>query len=259
MMRFLFFAYFLFLSLKEVKSQNRLQDNNSIGWLAMFNTIKWSSKWSSHLEFQYRRADFVKHAQQNLYRFGINYDALPNAQIRFGFATVTTFPYGDYPINTFGKTFGENRFFEMIALHQKLYSLQMTHRLMLEQRWIRKFSAPSVEKADDVSYSNRFRYMFKAQLPVGARKEKKSYLAAFDELFVSFGKNVGENVFDQNRTGFLVGRSFNNVFKLEGGYFCQILQLSREIESKNVIQYNQGFIINSYFNFNKSGLKPKKI
>jgi hypothetical protein len=252
MMRFLFFTYFLVLSLKEVKSQNRLQDNNSIGWLAMFNTIKWSSKWSSHLEFQYRRADFVKHAQQNLYRFGINYDALPNAQIRFGFATVTTFPYGDYPINTFGKIFGENRLYEMITFQQKLSSLQLTHRLMLEQRWTKKFSSKELEKPDLTSYTNRFRYMFRAQLPIGFKKEKKSYFAAFDELFLSFGKNVGENIFDQNRTGLLFGRTLSNSVRLEGGYFCQIVQLSREVDNKNVIQYNQGFIVNSHFTFNRN-------
>jgi len=242
----------MFVLLQETISQNRLQDKNNIGWLGIFNTVKLNKKWSTHFEFQYRRAEFIQHSQQNLYRAGVNYDALPNAQIRFGFATVTTFPYGDYPINAFGKTFGENRFFEMVALHQKLFTLQLTHRLMLEQRWIRKFSAQSVEKADGISYSNRFRYMFRAQLPVGVRKEKKSYLAAFDELFVSFGKNVGENIFDQNRTAFLIGRSFSKVFRVEGGYFCQILQLSREIENKNLIQYNQGFVINSYFNIDAS-------
>lgn len=255
-MRKLFFLIIIAFWQQDIKSQNRLQDDNSIGWLGTFSTIKLSNNWSGHLEFQYRRADILQHAQQNLYRIGINYDGLQNAQIRFGFATVTTFPYGDYPINSFGKTFGENRLFEMIAFQQKLSSLQLTQRLMLEQRWIKKFSSSTIEKSDGVSFSNRFRYLIRAQLPIGFNKEKKSYLAAFDELFVSFGKNVGENIFDQNRSAFLIGRSFNSFFRIEGGYFCQILQLSREIENKNVLQYNQGFIVNSYFNINAS--KPKK-
>jgi hypothetical protein len=251
MKRCLIFCVIFFFSTL-LSAQSRLSDNNSIGWFGFFNTLKWNKAWSAHLEFQYRRDDFISAAQQNLYRVGINYDGLPNTQIRFGFATATTYPYGEYPINAFGKIFGENRFYEMIAFQQKLSSLQLTNRLMLEQRWTKKFSSKELEKPDLTSYTNRFRYMFRAQLPIGFKKEKKSYFAAFDELFLSFGKNVGENIFDQNRTGLLFGRTLSNSVRLEGGYFCQIVQLSREFDNKNVIQYNQGFIVNSHFTFNRN-------
>jgi len=96
------------------------------------------------------------------------------------------------------------------------------------------------------------------QMPLGKQKIQKSYAAAYDEVFIGFGKNVGENIFDQNRTGLLLGRTFNKVFRMEGGYFCQIVQLSREIENKNLIQYNQGFIINSYFNIDASHRKKNQ-
>jgi hypothetical protein len=84
--------------------------------------------------------------------------------------------------------------------------------------------------------------------------DKEWYAAAYDEIFIGFGKNVNENVFDQNRVGLLIGYRFNKKWRIEGGYFNQIVQLPREITlpgsstGQNVFQYNSGFIINTYWN-----------
>ena len=73
-------------------------------------------------------------------------------------------------------------------------------------------------------------------------------MAAYNEIFLGFGKNVNENVFDQNRTGLLVGYRFNDNIRIEGGYLNQTLQLGREVNNRNVFQYNNGIIINANFN-----------
>ena len=67
------------------------------------------------------------------------------------------------------------------------------------------------------------------------------------EIFVGFGKNVGENVFDQNRFALLLGLKLNKQLSLEGGFFSQMLQLPREVQGKNLIQYNRGAGINLYY------------
>ena len=69
---------------------------------------------------------------------------------------------------------------------------------------------------------------------------------------IGFGKNVNDNIFDQNRIGLLVGYRFSTLFRLEGGYFNHILQLAREVDNKNVFQYNQGIIMNAWFNIDWS-------
>jgi hypothetical protein len=71
----------------------------------------------------------------------------------------------------------------------------------------------------------------------------------YNELFFGFGKNVNANVFDQNRIGVLIGYNVNKTFRIEGGYLNQIIQFGREINNKNIFQYNNGLIVNSYFNF----------
>jgi hypothetical protein len=74
----------------------------------------------------------------------------------------------------------------------------------------------------------------------------------YDEIFVGFGKNVNENVFDQNRLAILLGYRFNKKWRIEGGFLNQILQFGREVNNSNVFQYNNGIILNTYFNFDLS-------
>ena len=85
---------------------------------------------------------------------------------------------------------------------------------------------------------------------------KSKYLAQYDLLVVQnmphLVKNVNENIFDQNRLAILLGYRFNKKFRIEGGFLQQIVQLGREVNNRNVFQYNNGIILNSYFNFDLS-------
>ncbi|MCX6293903.1 MAG: DUF2490 domain-containing protein [Sphingobacteriales bacterium] len=231
--------------------QKRLKDNNSIGWYNIFTTTKLNSKWSIHAEFQFRRVDFAKNGQQNLFRTGINFQPDKSILFRLGYANVETFSYGDYPINALGKQFTEHRIFEMISIQNKFHSADLSNRFMLEQRFNGKYSSADLTKEDEYVFLNRIRYMFRLQIPIGCTKSqvKKPYIGFYDEVFLGFGKNVGENIFDQNRIGALLGYKLNETAKFELGYLNQIVQLSREIDSKNVFQYNSGLLANIFLNF----------
>lgn len=241
----------LFLGIICNAQQKRLNDYNNIGWYNIFTTTKLNSKWSIHGEFQFRRVGLVTNGQQNLIRTGINFQPDKSILFRLGYANIETFPYGDYPINGFGKQFTEHRLFEMISLQNKFHSADLTHRFMLEQRFNGKYSSADLTKEDEFVYLNRLRYMFRANIPIGNPKSQRKmpYVSFYDELFVGFGKNVGENIFDQNRIGVLLGYKINDALKLELGYLNQIVQLSREIDNKNVFQYNSGLLANLFFNF----------
>ncbi|MDW8287701.1 MAG: DUF2490 domain-containing protein, partial [Flammeovirgaceae bacterium] len=103
-------------------------------------------------------------------------------------------------------------------------------------------------KEDEFPLMHRIRYMLRLQLPF-KKNDKTAYWAFYNEFFIGFGKNVNANVFDQNRLGMLIGYRWNNTLQLEGGYLNQILQFGRQVEGKNVFQYNNGVIINAYVNF----------
>ena len=233
-------------------AQSRITDHNNIGWYALNTTTKINNKFSVNLEYQWRRNDYISTWQQGLLRFGFNYQVLTNLQLRIGYAWAETFPYGDIPINGMGKDFTEHRIYQAATTNGKLGIVDLSHRFMLEQRWIGRYSVTTLEKEDEFVYNNRVRYMLRGQVPLKGKSitDKTPYAAAYNEIMIGFGENTGENVFDQNRFGLLLGYQFNKNLKIEGGYLNQIIQLGREIDGKNVFQKNNGFIITTSINLN---------
>ena len=230
---------------------SRITDNNDIGWFAYAGTFKLHDKFSIHSEYQFRRDEFITNWQQSLIRVGINYSLNTKVTMRLGYANIETFNYGDFPINSMGKNFTEHRTFQMATIVDKVNKIDLSHRFMLEQRWIGRYTSPLLTREDDWLFIHRLRYMFRAQLPLkgNAIDNNTPYIAAYNEIFIGFGKNVNENIFDQNRLGLLLGYKFSPSLRIEGGYLNQIVQLGREIEGRNVFQYNNGFIFNTVFNF----------
>ena len=241
----------ILIGTNSLAQNNRITNKNVIGWYNYFGTFKLGSRFSLHTEYQFRRDEVVTNWQQSLLRLGVNYQLTDKVQLRGGYAWIETFPYGEIPINAMGKDFTEHRLYQMVTFNDKASIVELSHRMMLEQRWVGRYSQPQFTKEDDFIFSNRFRYMFRMQMPLKGKKigDKTPYVAVYDEVFVGFGKNVNENVFDQNRIGVLAGYRFNQTLRVEGGVLNQIVQLGREVDGRNVFQYNNGVIINCLFNF----------
>ena len=121
---------------------------------------------------------------------------------------------------------------------------------MLEQRFVGRYSSANQTSEDEFHLLQRTRYMIRIQVPLKGTeiKDKTTYLALYDEIFVGFGENVNANVFDQNRIGILLGYRFNKNLRIEGGYLNQTLQFGRQINGQNVFQNNNGLILNANFN-----------
>jgi hypothetical protein len=244
---------FLFLFLfctAAIAQNNRINHNNTIGWYNYFGTFKLSDKFALHTEYQWRRDQLITERQQNLLRLGLNYNLNPKIMFRMGYAWIETFPYGEYPINGLGRDFTEHRIYQMVQLSHKEGIVDFSHRFMLEQRFVGRYSSASTTKEDEFPLLNRARYMMRLQIPLKGReiKDKTPYLAFYDEIFIGFGKNVNANVFDQNRIGILLGYRANKNLRIEGGYLNQTLQFGRQINHQDVFQMNNGLIINANFN-----------
>ena len=251
-MKKLLLVIILFLNGLDSYSQNsRITDPNTIGWYAFTANIKLNNKWSLNSEFQWRRDELIAEPMQNLLRTGINYTVNPKLSIRAGYALAETYNYGDISLNNLGKQFTEHRFWQMVNLSDKIRNFELSHRFMLEQRWIGRYSNALLEKEDQFVYSNRFRYMFRIQIPFKGNSigDNTPYAAVYDELLIGFGKNVNENVFDQNRLGIILGYRFSSKIRIEGGYLNQIVQLSREVNGSNVFQNNKGILVSTILNF----------
>ena len=238
----------LLLFVIDLFAQNdRVNDHNYLNWIQTFNTISLNKKWSLHLEYQWRRTEGLKYWQQSLLRLGTNYKLNDNVTAHIGYAWIETFPYGDYPIANNG-TFPEHRIYEQISFRQPINKFLFTHRFRIEQRWLGRVTPGTDREIEDWVFVHRFRYQFRTQYPFYTKGDKEFYGAAADEIFIGAGRNVGTNIFDQNRIFLLTGYKFNKRFSLEGGYFNQTLQQGRRVNEKTIMQRNNGWLISSYLN-----------
>jgi hypothetical protein len=139
----------------------------------------------------------------------------------------------------------------MIQLAHKEGIVDLSHRFMLEQRFVGRYSSATKTTEDEFPLLHRMRYMIRLQIPLKGNeiKDKTPYVALYDEIFIGFGENVNANIFDQNRIGVLLGYRFNKNLRLEGGYLNQTLQFGRQINGQNVFQTNSGLVLNAHFNF----------
>lgn len=246
-MRIVFLLFFLCFVVQSVVGQStRLKEYNSIGWYNYFGTFKLTEKWGIHSDYQFRRNEWISSWQQSLLRVGINYELTPKLQLRAGYGWIETFPYGTYTLNGLGKDFTEHRLFQAVTHQDRVGKFGLSHRFMLEQRWVGSYTDAALSREDNYPLLHRIRYMFRFQRPLKGDeiKSKTPYLAVYNEVFIGFGKNVNENIFDQNRLGVVFGYKLNAQISVEAGYLNQLVQLGREVNSRNVFQFNDGIQVN---------------
>jgi hypothetical protein len=227
-----------------VQAQNdRLRDDNAIYWGQIFSTIKTSDKWDVLVEGQFRRTDQFT-PQQNLYRTALQYRVNPQVSFALGYAYIETFTYGDVPIAPNG-TFPEHRTYQQAILRQSVNKFGFTHRFRIEQRWLGR-RAPD-QSLEDWFFLHRFRYMFRLQHPL--TQDGKIYAAAADEIFIGAGKQLGVNIFDQNRIQLLLGARFSPHIAIEAGYINQTLMQGRRVNDRTIMQHNNGVSVGLVVSF----------
>lgn len=243
-------ALLLLMAGLTVAAQNdRLRTYGTIGWYNTFATVRLNERWSIHAEYQWRRDGLIAGWQQSLARTGVNYKVNDRVLLRAGYAWIETFAYGTLPINALGRAFTEHRGYQLVQLTERYGRLELQHRLMLEQRFVGRYSDANQRREDEYPLLHRARYMLRLQHPLraAAKGTRSMYAAVYNELFIGFGTQVNANVFDQNRLGVLVGHPISTRVRIEGGYLNQVVQFGRRVEGRPVFQHNNGLIVNAHF------------
>lgn len=241
------FLLLLFASVSQRVNAQRISDPNVIGWYNTYNTINLGKGVSVWLEYSWRRDKIISNWQQSLARGGLQYKFKNGVMATVLYGYIITFPYGDYPAGPY--TIPENRLTEQISWGETKGRLNFSHRFRLEQRWLGKINQKAaVKDITGWNYLNRLRYMGKVSIPVNKKTMDANtlYAAVFDEVFVGFGKNVGQNVFDQNRLFAGAGYKFSSQISIEAGYLSQIVQQGALVTGKPVFQYNSGPSVNLF-------------
>lgn len=241
------------LALSSYAQHQRISDYNTVGWYTYNGDHKLSERWQLHTEYQWRRVDVIRTWQQSLARVGLRYALSAQVHVSLGYTNFVTYPYGRYPSADQGRPVPENRIHQDIDVTNMVGRLQLTHRLRLEQRWLAQLSEVNPRQVASWEYQNRIRYQLSLTYPLRgpAIDPGEFYLNAFDELLISFGRNVGENIFNQNRLSGGVGYQFKTDFQIELNYFNRIL-LHADLEprtQKPIVDYDNGLRLNVNYNF----------
>jgi hypothetical protein len=72
-------------------------------------------------------------------------------------------------LNSFGKEFTEHRIFEMVQLSNKEGIVDFSHRFMLEQRFVGRYSSNNSATEEEFPLFNRLRYLLRLQVPLKGR------------------------------------------------------------------------------------------
>ncbi|WP_188810491.1 DUF2490 domain-containing protein [Hymenobacter cavernae] len=205
----------------------RISDRNNNAWLMYFGDARFAERWSLHTEFQYRRTNGLRDPQQYFYRIGLNYHASEKLMLTAGYVYLLSLPYGDYPDP--GRSW-ERRFYQQLQLEETYGKLGIMHRFRQEQRWLRDAGS------DTYKISNRSRYRIQLTLPIKGKNDEPNtlYVTAYNDLFISYGPNVKQNIFNQNRLYGALGYQFTKATSLELGYLYQIVQH----DDGQVFEYN---------------------
>jgi Protein of unknown function (DUF2490) len=210
---------------------------NVNGWVAWFNDVELSSKWFIDSDFNVRRSGPYDEVSQYLWRASLRRNLTSNVRVALGYAGSDTHPYGDLPI---AFRTPEHRIFEQLQLSHATGRTQWTHRYRLEQRWGGRMALEDGEpQVQNWVRTNRARYLVRATVPLqGPTLDSNEWFVTIgDELYMNWGANIQQNVFDQNRIMGTVGRRIGSRVRLEVGYLEQLIERAngRQLERNHTL------------------------
>ena len=194
---------------KSVSAQQKNVFERPSAWLGLFNQTRITSKWGTWLDIHTRSVDDDGFKPDVLiFRPGLAYYLKDNLRVMAGYAYVQFFaPTGR---NT---NWHEHRPWQQIWWRQDYNGYQTIQWLRLEERYVRRVDKDTLTSHYRFNY--RFRYNFSLNIPLTSKKvePKVPYIVIQDELFINMGRQVGLNIFDQNRffvgLGYMIKPSWN--------------------------------------------------
>jgi hypothetical protein len=239
-------AILLFFGLNSYSQKEIVSQNNA--WIMFYGNHKLSKNWGIHTEYQWRRADFFNSWQQSLMRLGLEYYTNNGIQLTAGYGWIKSFPYGEQPIP---KTFDEHRIWQQLIFRSNYSRIKLDHRYRLEQRFLENWILNSDEKfeLEGFRFKQRVRYRLQVVFPLNNKEmiENTLFFSLYDEIFLGFGKGIGNNIFDQNRLYGALGWRFDENTNVQLGYKNQFIvktdgvQMERNHTFQLGITYNMDF------------------
>jgi hypothetical protein len=236
-MKFLKIFFSLFLFSIGVKAQTEKNvDKQSLLWTRYYNQLELNNKWSVHTEIDNRI--FTNPVTQNSFVSRIQLRGKVTEKIELGaglayFSVATQDP----EVNT-GFHIPEYRLQQDATVKQALGKVNLTHRYMLEERFVHNASKLMLEGG--TTFYLRFRYRVQADFTFW--KKEKHYLKGivYDEIMINGGNKIIKNTFDQNRVYAAVQVGVSPAVALELGYLNSFQERANGVDyfNRDIIRFS---------------------
>jgi len=192
-------------------------------WFGYLNQTRLSNRWGIWFDAQlYTKDHMVRGLYQSELRPGVMFYLNDNTKLAAGYTHLNNFPIeGHSKISR-----PEHRAWQQVQWHTKYPHVNTMQWFRLEERFVRKVANDSTLGKGSI-FTWRMRYNFLMNIPISVNHKPTPWAATVNnEVFVSFGKNVTYNYFDQNR--FFAGATYrlSHTSNLQAGYLNVFQQLA---------------------------------
>lgn len=207
------FVFLILLNFSAKTQVSKVTERYSQSWFNYYNQTRFSKSLGLWADLQYFTKEIYQiNASQFEGRLGLIYYVTDDARASAGYAFINSFPAaGHLHISQ-----PEYRVWQQFQWYTHYVKLRTMQWLRFEQRFVRKIKNDD-SLAAGYTFSYRIRYNLFVTIP-WARKGRLSKFgtAIGDEIYFSFGRQVNNNFFDQNRffAGVFYRTSLSNNFQV---------------------------------------------
>ncbi|WP_281540238.1 DUF2490 domain-containing protein [Maribacter aestuarii] len=170
--------------------ESKFKDTKTKVWINTYGNIRISKRlfWDAQTHFRFQESastPYVGQVAQLYNRHAIGY--IYSKKVNFSLGGVLRLNFNTDESSVDRNLVPEWRIWHQYQFAQPVYSAMIYHRIRIEHRWTQGFAENS-----DYIYRNRWRYMFRAKVPLNSHKlePKTLYVSPEAELIMQSGKEV---------------------------------------------------------------------
>lgn len=198
-------------------SASQFKDPKTRVWINTYGNIRISKRlfWIAQTHFRFEETEdtpFVGQIGQIYNRHAIGY--IYNKKVNAALGGVMRINFNTDESSTDRNVVPEFRIWHQYQFAQPLYSAMIYHRIRIEHRWTQGFAENS-----EYIFRNRWRYMFRAKIPLNNDKlePKTLYISPESELIMQSGKEVVGSVMEDLRLTTTLGYILTPRLTVAGG------------------------------------------
>ncbi|GMN08908.1 hypothetical protein MTsPCn9_06360 [Croceitalea sp. MTPC9] len=233
-------------------SESKFKDPKTRLWINTYGNIRISKRlfWVAQTHFRFEETEatpFIGQVGQIYNRHAIGY--IYNKKINAALGGVVRINFNTDESSTDRNVVPEFRIWHQYQFAQPLYSAMIYHRIRIEHRWTQGF-----EENSDYIFRNRWRYMFRAKIPLNNDKlaPKTLYISPESELIMQSGKTVVGSVMEDLRLTTTLGYILTPRLTVAGG-----LMYSQGQTLENAGEFKQNWTLRFHVYFSPDFRKVK--